>query len=531
MRARQSTSIGSIRTHRITMLGTFLFILCQSGCSRKTAALSPEKLFQKVSPSVFVVESLGQNGKALVLGSAVALGNNFLITNCHVVQDSWFLRVRRAKETWSATLIQASPDHDLCGLSVGSGQPQQWNPVAEFRQKWPKRQVTEGEKQDPWAVPTSFIPDNPMYGLKLPPGATLFEKGSPNPNNSDEEILQNLQDPAKFRSVFPNYGGLTDDQIRKALANHIKPKGPILSLVDIVPSSELATGERVYAVGAPEGLELTFSEGVISALRDSEGARMIQTSAAISPGSSGGGLFDAAGNLVGITTFYLKEGQSLNFALPGEWVTKTLKASTLPTGANHRAVSDSALESTAWIEIGLEAVNGKNYERAEAAFLKATRLQQSDAYRAWFEIGQIYGTLHREKDVVASLQETIRLKPDYAEGWSGLATTYLRQKEFGQAIKAAKESTRLDAGNKHSWMTLGFAYLSDHSYSEAVASLKQGLQANPNDEPMLQLLGMAYSAKGDHEQVVKIYEQLKGISSSSADSFFRACVLRSDSCW
>jgi hypothetical protein len=85
-------------------------------------------------------------------------------------------------------------------------------------------------------------------------------------------------------------------------------------------SSSLAVGERVYAIGAPEGLELTLSEGVISSLRAYSGGRIIQTSAAVSPGSSGGGLFDAQGRLVGITTFSLKESQNLNFALPTEWV-------------------------------------------------------------------------------------------------------------------------------------------------------------------------------------------------------------------
>jgi tetratricopeptide (TPR) repeat protein len=100
--------------------------------------------------------------------------------------------------------------------------------------------------------------------------------------------------------------------------------------VRIRPSSTLAVGEKVYAIGAPEGLELTVSEGLISGLRDVNKDRVIQTSAAISPGSSGGGLFDVQGRLVGITTFYLKEGQSLNFALPAEW---TLALERLPEQA------------------------------------------------------------------------------------------------------------------------------------------------------------------------------------------------------
>ncbi len=78
-------------------------------------------------------------------------------------------------------------------------------------------------------------------------------------------------------------------------------------------------GEPVYAVGAPEGLELPLSEGIVSQLRGGP-PPLIQTTVAISPGSSGGGLFNTEGELVGITTFYLKEGQNLNFALPVELI-------------------------------------------------------------------------------------------------------------------------------------------------------------------------------------------------------------------
>ena len=82
--------------------------------------------------------------------------------------------------------------------------------------------------------------------------------------------------------------------------------------------ADLKVGERVYSVGAPSGLELTLGEGIISGLRSSKKARLIQTTAPISPGSSGGGLFDSSGNLIGITTFLLKESQALNFAVSAE---------------------------------------------------------------------------------------------------------------------------------------------------------------------------------------------------------------------
>lgn len=82
-------------------------------------------------------------------------------------------------------------------------------------------------------------------------------------------------------------------------------------------------------MGAPQGLELSISQGIVSQLRPTSLGKdpMIQTTAAISQGSSGGGLFDSEGRLIGLTTLYYKEGQSLNFAVPLSFVA-TLKNTT-----------------------------------------------------------------------------------------------------------------------------------------------------------------------------------------------------------
>ena len=84
----------------------------------------------------------------------------------------------------------------------------------------------------------------------------------------------------------------------------------------------LNIGENVYGLGAPQGLELSLSEGVISQLRKTRNARFIQTDAAISPGSSGGGLFDRNGNLLGILTAKItgKGTEGLGFAIPADLV-------------------------------------------------------------------------------------------------------------------------------------------------------------------------------------------------------------------
>ena len=82
----------------------------------------------------------------------------------------------------------------------------------------------------------------------------------------------------------------------------------------------LAVGQPADIISAPQGLSLTFTAGIISALRPVLGSVLIQTDAAVSPGSSGGGLFDRAGRLIGMPCFQLQEGQQLNFALPVDWI-------------------------------------------------------------------------------------------------------------------------------------------------------------------------------------------------------------------
>ncbi len=82
----------------------------------------------------------------------------------------------------------------------------------------------------------------------------------------------------------------------------------------------LTVGEDVYGLGAPQGYDLSLSSGLVSQLRTLDGTRYIQTDAAISPGSSGGGLFDNEGNLVGIMTFKIAEQstEGIGFAIAAD---------------------------------------------------------------------------------------------------------------------------------------------------------------------------------------------------------------------
>lgn len=81
-------------------------------------------------------------------------------------------------------------------------------------------------------------------------------------------------------------------------------------------SDTVTVGEDIVAIGNPAGLEGTVSQGIISGIRKAEGVKFIQITAPISPGSSGGPVFNLSGNVIGIATAYFSGGQNLNFAMP-----------------------------------------------------------------------------------------------------------------------------------------------------------------------------------------------------------------------
>ncbi len=152
-------------------------------------------------------------------------------------------------------------------------------------------------------------------------------------------------------------------------------------------TSEVQVGDAAYAIGAPEGLELTLSGGLISSLRKIPDGVVLQMTTPISPGSSGGGLFDAQGRLIGITSYYMAKGEQLNFALPVEWVRQLPQRGKLAaTTTSHTAQSPNAAP-TSGLQNGERAWVAGGY-RTALALLKPLAVQGNPV--AQFFVGAMY---------------------------------------------------------------------------------------------------------------------------------------------
>ncbi|MEW5743331.1 MAG: trypsin-like peptidase domain-containing protein [Myxococcota bacterium] len=133
------------------------------------------------------------------------------------------------------------------------------------------------------------------------------------------------------------------------------PKNP--TVVALGDSDALKPGQRVFAVGAPMGLEHTLTAGVVSALRSNPERgfaprKLIQTDVPINQGNSGGPLFNDAGEVVGIASFILSTSggsMGLGFAVPSNTVRRRLFEQSLPyVGVSLRYIPREVAEVFNW---------------------------------------------------------------------------------------------------------------------------------------------------------------------------------------
>jgi len=109
-------------------------------------------------------------------------------------------------------------------------------------------------------------------------------------------------------------------------------------------TSNPEVGSRAFVIGAPRGLEFTISEGLVSQLQQIEGMKQYQFSSPASPGNSGGPLLNEAGEVIGVVSWQLTNGQNLNFAIPSTYLLGL----------------DQSLPTTPWTAVRTSARIGNN---------------------------------------------------------------------------------------------------------------------------------------------------------------------------
>jgi Flp pilus assembly protein TadD len=274
--------------------------------------------------------------------------------------------------------------------------------------------------------------------------------------------------PAKLTHLDPNH-----DICQLLVENLVAPP---LSIRDY---SSLVVGERVYAIGAPEGFDLTLSEGLISGLRQRASTDVIQTTAPISHGSSGGGLFDSEGRLIGITTYFIEEGQSLNFAVSALLISglDNFPVSMVTERAGPGRTSEHG--SLDLEGLALKTFGERKYGEASKHLRKLSGLHPERA-DIWRDLGICYCLLSLYDEASEVLGKSLQLNAQSPDAWKWLGRAYSGTKDYGRAIDAYKHGIALKSDDAYAWIGIADAFRESGLLSDAQTALERATQAQPD---------------------------------------------------
>jgi tetratricopeptide (TPR) repeat protein len=274
---------------------------------------------------------------------------------------------------------------------------------------------------------------------------------------------------------------------------------PAVSLGDELA---LQQGDPVYAIGAPKGLELSLTDGIVSAFRNMDDRFLIQSTAAIGHGSSGGPLFNREGKVVGITSALMSDTPGIYFSVGVGDLKRLLRNPQLlvldfsewakrngsePANSSGDAASSSANRASQ-IE---QLIHDKKFDDARTAIraFEATEPDSAITHRLLGEFNQKTG--HSE-DAVSELQISVEKDPTDPLSQFYFAISLYYARRFDEALAHEVKSNELSPTTSDT-PVLAVLYYAVRNYKQAEDMARKTLQSDAKSEMALSVLaGLAF---------------------------------------
>jgi len=232
---------------------------------------------------------------------------------------------------------------------------------------------------------------------------------------------------------------------------------------------QVGIGDEVYVIGNPEGLEGTFSQGIVSGIR---GRQYIQITAPISHGSSGGPVLNSYAEVIGVALGTIENGQNLNFAVPVAYLSRLLARVTSFTAPSRAPRRNS-------VRLSAKAY----YDKGEILFAQ----------------GDLQGALR-------SYQQALRINPRYADALSALGWTNQALGKDDQAIAYYKQAIRIQPGDYFPYENLGRLYDDRGLIKEELKLALDRVRAIPKDFQSYWSLAELYEKLGRDPDAINVYK-------------------------
>ena len=270
--------------------------------------------------------------------------------------------------------------------------------------------------------------------------------------------------------VFPVAGTLAlDDEGDLALLSVEMP-------ADRPRASELAgalpdEGEQIVVIGNPLKLEGSVTDGIVSAVREVPNVgKIIQITAPISHGNSGSPVFNMKGQVVGVVTVKVANGQNINLAIGAARVeqlrTGQLRSlATIPAKERLGDVAESSYRT------GLDSLWLGNYDNAIGHFETAANRNPQRA-DAWVQVGYCKVKQGKNEEAIRAYQHALELKPNWEEIHNKLGDAYYYAGRMREAIASYSRAAGLSPNNADAHYNLAVAYFESGNERLALSEAK-----------------------------------------------------------
>ena len=240
----------------------------------------------------------------------------------------------------------------------------------------------------------------------------------------------------------------------------------VLMRVDMPPdrprSNELAAslpeeGESVFVIGNPLKLEGSVTDGIVSAVREVPGVgKIVQTTAPISHGNSGSPIYNLKGQVVGVITVKVTNGQNISLAIGSDRV-RELKPGALRSLSEIPAKDKILDVGEALYRTGLDSLWLGNYDHAVSYFENAVNRNPKRA-DAWIQVGYCKVKQGKNEEAIKAYQQALLLKPSSEEVLNKLGDAYYYAGRLTDAIESYKEAARLHPEKAEAFYNLALVY-------------------------------------------------------------------------
>jgi hypothetical protein len=270
--------------------------------------------------------------------------------------------------------------------------------------------------------------------------------------------------------VFPVAGTLAVDEEGDLalLSIDMPPDRPRASeLARVLPDE----GEQIVVIGNPLKLEGSVTDGIVSAVREVPNVgKIIQITAPISHGNSGSPVFNMKGQVVGVVTVKVTNGQNINLAIGAARVEQLSPGqlrsiASLPAKERLGDIGESSYRT------GLDSLWLGNYDNAIGYFETAANRNPRRA-DAWVQVGYCKVKLGKNEEGIRAYQHALQLKPDSEEIHNKLGDAFYYAGQMSEAIASYSRAAALQPGKPDAHYNLAVAYFESGNERLALSEAK-----------------------------------------------------------